>query len=51
MVNVDIVASLREAWEGRRAAELRSQELTIAVYNLEEENILLREMAGVTDED
>lgn len=48
---VDVIATLREAWQARERAEIRSQELTVRVYELEEENILLRQMAGVDDDD
>ena len=51
MVHVDVISVLQEAWAQKEAAEQRVKELTISVYNLEEENILLREMAGVTDDE
>lgn len=50
-VQVDVISALRDAWEAKRLAETRAQELTVAVYNLEEENILLRQMAGVDVDD
>lgn len=51
MVHVDVISVLRDAWTEADTLRIRNRELTQAVYDLEEEAILLREMAGVSDND
>lgn len=46
-VHVDVIRVLQDAWEESDRLRTRNRELTQAVYDLEEEAILLREMAGV----